>query len=278
MQINLEPTIQVCTLRPYYINNSTGTLWFHWTTITESLVFFVIPLLNLIVNIRVIQEIYKISKKQQSATNIVVRPRTASQQPVDAPKQQFMSSIRSKHHLSNPHMFQQRSSLLGKLTTESKGSLFSTSARSVHASGARNSYSASHPSHHHHHAAVATNVMLLSVSFYVIFTTLPAAIIYAVENMYQEGYLNNTNHYIIAKDPTWRRYFTFIIIKSIIYEICLSHYACNFFIFIFTGSKFRNTVLSTFCCREKTSDADNYYGNSNINNNNNNYNNYSFSR
>lgn len=108
---------------------------------------------------------------------------------------------------------------------------------------------------------IATNVMLLSVSFYVIFTTLPPAIIYAVETMYPEGLLSDTNHSIISNDVTWKKYFTFLHIKAVVYEICISHYACNFFIFILTGRKFRDVALSTFFCRKRQPTEDDYNSN-----------------
>ena len=40
---------------------------------------------------------------------------------------------------------------------------------------------------HHQSKSAATNAMLLSVSFYVIFTTLPATVVYVLSVMFPEG-------------------------------------------------------------------------------------------
>ena len=96
-------------------------------------------------------------------------------------------------------------------------------------------------------ASRATTVMLLSVSFYVIFTTLPATIVYALQ--IQEGDPAMTDQQI-KEDSSWHSYLVYLTSRKIIEEICLSHYACNFFLYIITGVHFRTAFLEMFnCCK-----------------------------
>lgn len=87
----------------------------------------------------------------------------------------------------------------------------------------------------------ATNAMLLLVSFYVIFTTLPATIVYVLDVAFPAGPRLAT-HEQIANDPMWRRHLDYVSFKRIVDEVCLSHYACNFFLFAATGTRFRRLV------------------------------------
>lgn len=96
----------------------------------------------------------------------------------------------------------------------------------------------------------ATNAMLLLVSFYVIFTTLPATIVYVLAIAFPAGDLTTfTSLRQVASDPMWRRYIIYISLKKVIDEICLSHYACNIFLFAATGIKFRCLVKRILLCR-----------------------------
>lgn len=96
--------------------------------------------------------------------------------------------------------------------------------------------------------STATTVMILSVSFYVIVMTLPATLVYTLLLEFREG-----DHYMtdeqIRTDPTWNRYFTYILVRKIIEEICLSHYACNFILYVITGAHFRRALRELFGCR-----------------------------
>ncbi len=98
------------------------------------------------------------------------------------------------------------------------------------------------------HASRATTVMLLSVSFYVIFTTLPSSLVYSIHSQFPEGNLYHTDFQIL-QDPTWTKYRVYLTGRKIVEEICLSHYACNFFLYMITGVHFRKAVLETFKCR-----------------------------
>ena len=39
----------------------------------------------------------------------------------------------------------------------------------------------------------------------------------------------------MASDRTWRRHVVYFIVRKVVDEICISHYACNFLIFFATG-------------------------------------------
>ena len=96
--------------------------------------------------------------------------------------------------------------------------------------------------------SAATTVMLLSVSFYVIFTTIPASIVYTLN--IPEGHGNMTD-YQVKQDPTWQTYFDFIIVRKVVEEVCLSHYACNIILYIITGTEFRQSLADMFkSCRK----------------------------
>ena len=99
----------------------------------------------------------------------------------------------------------------------------------------------------HAQTGAATTVMILSVSFYVIFTTLPATVVYSIVFIFPEG-----NHYLtneqISVDPVWQKYLTYISVRKFVEEVCLSHYACNFFIYLCTGALFRKSLVDTFKC------------------------------
>ena len=94
----------------------------------------------------------------------------------------------------------------------------------------------------------ATTVMLMSVSFYVIFTTLPATVVYALVSHFREGSLYLTDEEIFA-DSSWSRYRAYLTVRKIVEEICLSHYACNFFLYFITGEHFRKCFLETLRCK-----------------------------
>ena len=81
----------------------------------------------------------------------------------------------------------------------------------------------------------ATTVMLLAVSFYQIFTTLPVTVIVTLYFVFPPGASGVLPHI----DDTWKRHFDYIFVKTIIEEIGLTHYACNFYIYLITGKVFR---------------------------------------
>ena len=88
------------------------------------------------------------------------------------------------------------------------------------------------------HKSSAATVTLLAVSFYLIFTTLPVTVCYALQFSFSEGPMDLTLEEM-SENAKWQRHFNFYAIRKIIEEIGMSHYACNFFIYILTGKLFR---------------------------------------
>lgn len=110
----------------------------------------------------------------------------------------------------------------------------------------------------------ATTVMLIAVSFYHIFTTFPVTIAVAMflsYNVSQEDsillvnstvpYLSDNSTYNLispsALPEKWQSHFNYILAKSIIEEIGLTHYAFNFYIYFVTGKNFRQECKNLLC-------------------------------
>ena len=89
----------------------------------------------------------------------------------------------------------------------------------------------------------ASTTTLLSVSFFFICTLLPATIVYALQNVIQQGNPELALHQW-ASDPVWSEYFTYLTIRKLVEELCLSNYAVNFIIYYTTGPYFRREVKS----------------------------------
>jgi len=186
-------------------------LWEVWSWTTEMIVFLVVPVVILIVNVLVMREVWRMSNSGPTVAGTVL-PSTRSTS---------RAGIEPRHS-------------------------------SVHA-GTPTSKNA------------ATNAMLLTVSFYVIFTTLPATLVYVLANAFPEvrptfrgacGYnvTTSTTEIMPTEDPemiSWRRYVVFDTVRKVVNEICLSHYACNFFFYVVTGKEFRS-ALRRLCGRPVT--------------------------
>ena len=95
-----------------------------------------------------------------------------------------------------------------------------------------------------------STVTLLSVSFYLICTLLPATIVYTLQSLIPTG-----DHKLPPKDwpndPQWQKYLTYYVIRKIVEEICFSNYACYIFIYYITGSYFRNEVHKIICFKSR---------------------------
>jgi len=89
--------------------------------------------------------------------------------------------------------------------------------------------------------------MLLAVSFYLIFTTLPVTVCYALSLNFPEGDAATMDPQARAADPLWRRYVVYSSVRTVVEEIGLSHYACNFYIYLLTGSVFRRQLRRLLC-------------------------------
>lgn len=104
------------------------------------------------------------------------------------------------------------------------------------------------PGQQNHNSSRATTVMLLSVSFYVIITTLPATLVYALLHKFPEGDLYLTDEQV-RQDSVWSEYIVYLTGRKIVEEVCLSHYACNIFLYLITGVHFRHSLVETFNCK-----------------------------
>jgi hypothetical protein len=93
--------------------------------------------------------------------------------------------------------------------------------------------------------ASATTFMLLAVSFYLIFTTLPVTVLYAMGLSFPEGEDIMTDEDIF-EDPVWQRHFTYYTLRTIVQELGMSHYAGNFYIYLMTGKVFRKELHRIF--------------------------------
>ncbi|XP_067666812.1 probable G-protein coupled receptor 139 [Haliotis asinina] len=90
----------------------------------------------------------------------------------------------------------------------------------------------------------ASTVTLLTVSFYLICTWLPATLVYSLQNLFMANDRMTAEE--IRADPEWRSYFIYITIRKAIEEITLSNSACYFFIYCITGKHFRDQVCALF--------------------------------
>ena len=84
-----------------------------------------------------------------------------------------------------------------------------------------------------------STITLLSVSFYLICTLLPATIVYTIQLSIPTGNLQ-TPPERWASDPTWTSYLVYYHIRRIIEEICFSNYSCYVFIYYITSTYFQD--------------------------------------
>lgn len=89
-----------------------------------------------------------------------------------------------------------------------------------------------------------TTKMLLVVSFVLIFTTIPVSIVYSLNDRFPLGDLSAIDN--ISNDVTWQRHLNFMLTQEIIYDIGMSHYACNFYLYLLIGKKFRLAIKKYF--------------------------------
>lgn len=91
----------------------------------------------------------------------------------------------------------------------------------------------------------ATTTMLLAVSFFLIITTLPVSIAYALYDSFPPG-----NDIIdIETSATWQAHFRYYRARTVIYNIGLTHFFMNFYIYLMAGERFRREVMNAIRCR-----------------------------
>ncbi|KAK7495966.1 hypothetical protein BaRGS_00012667 [Batillaria attramentaria] len=89
----------------------------------------------------------------------------------------------------------------------------------------------------------AQTVTLLTVSFYLVCTWLPATLVYSLEREFPFG-----DGPTLDSDA-WRRHFTYYTVRKFVEEVTLSNSACYFFIYYLTGKHFRDRVKDILCPR-----------------------------
>lgn len=106
--------------------------------------------------------------------------------------------------------------------------------------------------HGNEHRTSATTIMLLSVSFYLIFTVLPVTVTVSLFTKFPQGD-TTLSEAEMRSNPVWQRYFSYVFAKTIISEIGLTHFVCNFYIYLITGKQFRKEleklVMSVLCSK-----------------------------
>ncbi|KAL3866708.1 hypothetical protein ACJMK2_043989 [Sinanodonta woodiana] len=90
-----------------------------------------------------------------------------------------------------------------------------------------------------------STITLLSVSFYLICTLLPATLVYAIQPLIPQGSFNIPPQ-LWPTDPVWSRYLIYHTIRKFVEEICLSNYACYIFIYYITSAYFREECKRMF--------------------------------
>ena len=104
----------------------------------------------------------------------------------------------------------------------------------------------------------ATTFTLLAVSFYLIATTLPVTVCYVLSLRFPEGdpvvpFSQRTS------DAAWSSHYTYRAVRMVAEEFAMSHYACNFYIYVATGRCFRRElrrlVANLVHCYRDTTDV-----------------------
>ncbi|XP_050401135.1 lysophosphatidic acid receptor 6-like [Patella vulgata] len=105
------------------------------------------------------------------------------------------------------------------------------------------------------HASVTTTITLLCVSFYLIVTTLPVTITFAIQNNIVLGPPMPISQ--MGDDPVWTAYFNYYSARTIIKEICMSHHVSNLFIYYATSKSFRKRIKECLLCSSKYKEGEN---------------------
>ncbi|CAL8091790.1 unnamed protein product [Calicophoron daubneyi] len=190
--------------------------WVHDPTVQsvlygQEIIFsLIVPLSALVFNILVLKEIRRITQ----ATAIPSSQRSGSSGDI-------LSKIRRKSRKS--------SSLSGNTIYSSDGQLGESKGKESS-------------------TFVATTIMLVILSFYLIACALPPGITYLAQFHTSQPDECMTDE-AIQNDPGWSALFNGMRTKEIIDVLCASHYAVNFFIYLFTYKGFREHVVWILRCR-----------------------------
>ncbi|KAK7115679.1 hypothetical protein V1264_001504 [Littorina saxatilis] len=96
----------------------------------------------------------------------------------------------------------------------------------------------------------ASTLTLLSVSFFLVVTQLAATVVLNIQVAIPVGDLMLSDDEIRA-DGVWSSFFTYMDVRKIVEVVCLSHFACYFFVYALTGKHFRREVLYLLTCHGK---------------------------
>ncbi|XP_045215668.2 C-C chemokine receptor type 2-like [Mercenaria mercenaria] len=91
----------------------------------------------------------------------------------------------------------------------------------------------------------ATTTMLLAVSFFLIITTLPVSVMYALYDSFPPG----DSVIDIETNEKWQIHFQYYRARTVIYNIGLTHFFMNFYIYLMAGERFRREVMNAIRCR-----------------------------
>ncbi|KAK6188605.1 hypothetical protein SNE40_004748 [Patella caerulea] len=104
---------------------------------------------------------------------------------------------------------------------------------------------------------VTTTITLLWVSFYLIVTTLPVTITFAIQNNIVLGPPMPISK--MGDNSVWRSYFNYYTARVVIREICMSHHVCNIFIYCATSRRFlkhfKELLLGPLVCPIKNDES-----------------------
>ncbi|KAL8604385.1 hypothetical protein ACOMHN_042215 [Nucella lapillus] len=92
----------------------------------------------------------------------------------------------------------------------------------------------------------ASTMTLMSISFYLICTWLPATLVYSLEQSFPVGDLEDNP----SESAVWKRHFTYITVRKCVEEVTLSNSACYFFIYYLTGKHFRVRFQQLLCPKQ----------------------------
>lgn len=86
-----------------------------------------------------------------------------------------------------------------------------------------------------------TTCTLISTSFFDMVTELSVSTVHIIWPLFKTGNEHLTDSQI-KQDAAWQRYITYQAITNIVYTICVSRYASNFYIYVATGKSFRKEL------------------------------------
>nr|ANO39046.1 GCR079 [Schmidtea mediterranea] len=181
--------------------------WFIFATGTEILISALLPFATLIVNILVIIELKSITSKTTLIKPSVTAPLTSS-------------TSTSEQHLQ----IQRNQGSTEKLNIKK------------HSISQQNKEKS---------AFKSSTILLLSVSFLLIVTTLPTGFVYALQFVCPVG--NETLSVEQMKvDPDWIKFINYQILKEVVDFFSMIHFSINFVIYYITGESFRTEFYLLF--------------------------------